>query len=141
MAADNNRSADNNSSSVPSQKVAQHLIARTYFKVVFLQALLTICLVIPLLIISGGQAALSALIGGGIAVVGSLIYARLALVTTDSAGAILRAHYRAEVSKVLATVAMFSVVLVFMQGVPALWLFIAFMVASAGYWVSLLVIK
>lgn len=140
MAADNNKSADNKSS-VLSQKVAQHLVARSYIKVVFLQALLTICLVILLLIVSGGQAALSALMGGGIAVVGSLIYARLALVAADSADAVLRAHYRAEISKVLATVAMFSVVLVFMQWIPALWLFVSFIVASAGYWVSLLVIK
>jgi F0F1-type ATP synthase assembly protein I len=123
---------------------SQQMVALSYSKVVLLQALLGICFVVSLWLFNGSSAAVSAAIGVGIAVLSSMVYARLALVSkreADSAGAILRAHFTAEISKVVTVIVLFAVVMIFMKWVAVGWLFAAFIVASAGYWISLLVVK
>jgi ATP synthase protein I len=141
MTAESEQNARISPFASPPQIAARRMVVWTYFKVILLQVLLTLCFVTPLLFLGGKLAALSASIGGGIAIVGSLVYARIALVVTDSAGAILLAHFGAEIAKVLATVAMFAVVLLLMKWVIVGWLLTAFAVALAGYWLALLLIK
>jgi F0F1-type ATP synthase assembly protein I len=119
----------------------QRAIARSYFKVILLQVLLTLCFAIPLVFFGGKLAALSALTGGAIAVVGSLIHARIALMATESANMVLLAHFGGEIAKVLATVVMFCAVLLLMKWIVLGWLLVAFAIALAGYWIALLLIK
>jgi ATP synthase protein I len=119
----------------------QRTVGQAFFKVIFLQSLLTICLLIPLAIFNSWTVALSALIGGGIAIVGSMAYAWVASINSESAAQVLRANFRAEMLKILVTLLAFAAVMLFMQWVIVPWLFVAFFVASAGYWISLLVIK
>lgn len=119
----------------------QHTVRQTFSKVIFLQSLLTICLLIPLALFNSWTAALSGLVGGGIAIIGSMAYVWVALINSDSADQVLRANFRAEMLKIVVTVLAFAAVMIFMQWVIVPWLFVAFFVASAGYWISLLVIK
>lgn len=116
-------------------------LAASYNKIVLLQLLLTLCLAITLVLFSGGTAAVSALIGGGIATAGSALYARLARVASDSAAVLLRAHFRAEIAKITAVAVLFALVLMYMRWVALPWMFIAFIVASLGYWFSLKLVK
>ena len=121
---------------------AQRNVAKSYVQVVLLQCLLGICFVIALWIFNTSIAAISALIGVGIAVAGSAVYARLALVkNADSANAVLGAHVKAELAKIATVVVLFIVVFVGFKWVAAGWMLAAFLVASAGYWVSLFVVK
>ncbi len=123
---------------------SQQTVALSYAKVVVLQVLLGICFVASLWIFYGSNAAVSAAIGAGIAVLSSMVYAKMALVSkreADSASAILRAHFTAEISKVVTVIVLFAVVMIFMRWVAVSWLFAAFIVASAGFWISLLVVK
>ncbi|MES2354735.1 MAG: ATP synthase subunit I [Pseudomonadota bacterium] len=141
MAAENEQKIEGNPLISTSKVAVQDMVAWSYLKVILLQVLLTICFVAGLLFSMGKLAAISALIGGGIAVGGSLIYARFALIANGTPGSLLRAHFCAEIAKVFATVSMFAAVMIFMQWVAVPWVFTAFLVASAGYWFSLLVIK
>ena len=120
---------------------ARGLLFQAFLKVVALQVLLTLCVVLPLWLLGGKLAALSGLLGGGIAVAGSLIYARIALVAGDSVGTVLVAHFGAEVAKVLTVAALFAAVFWFAKWVIVGWLLLAFIVALAAYWIALLVIK
>ena len=119
----------------------QRAVGQTFYKVIFLQSLLTICLLIPLALFNSWTVALSALAGGVIAIIGSVAYAWVASIKSDSAAQVLRANFRAEMLKIAVTILGFAAVMFYMHWVIVPWLFVAFFVASAGYWISLLVIK
>lgn len=120
----------------------QSKVAKSYIQVVLLQCLLGACFVIALWIFNTSIVAVSALIGVAIAVAGSAVYARFALVkNAGSANAVLGAHVKAELAKIATVVVLFVVVFVWLKWVAAGWMLAAFLVASAGYWVSLFVVK
>lgn len=92
-----------------------------------------------LLALYGIQLALSALIGGAIAVIASAVYAwRMSVPRGSDPRLLLRAHYAAEFTRFGTTVGMFAAVFILYGSVAALPLFLTYAAALLVYWVALL---
>ncbi len=112
---------------------------RLAFGVVLAQAAVTVIAALCAWAIAGQLAAVSALIGGGIATVGSLAMAGLVFGGTAAGGAqrALGAFYIGEAVKLAIVVVLFAVVLKVMRVAP-LALFAAFAATFLVYWIALL---
>ena len=111
-------------------------------KVILLQLALTLAVAVLAGVFSGWVAAISAMVGGAIAVVGAVVYVKVAYaVPLASPQVLMRAHFRAEMFKLLVTAILFALVFMGLKGVAALWVFLAFAAASAAYWLVLVSIK
>ena len=78
--------------------------------------------------------------GGGVAVIGSLMYAVLVVNCAQDAESILKAHVRAEMLKIFITAVLFMLALLLFQSAAWLWLIMSFAVATLAYWFSLLAV-
>lgn len=111
---------------------------RLAFSVVAGQALVTLVFALAAFAIAGTKAAVSAMIGGGIATLASLAMAVLAFGRAAGADAerIVRAFYVGEAVKLGLMVVLFAVVLKTMEVSPGA-LFGAFAATFLVYWVAL----
>lgn len=111
---------------------------RLAFSVVAGQAVVTVIFALAGFAIAGSNAALSALLGGGIGTLASLVMALLAF--GRSAGTdpqrIVRAFYLGEAAKLVLVVVLFAVVLKAMKVSPAA-LFGAYVATFFVYWIAL----
>ncbi len=118
-------------------------LAKTYQKVVGLQAILVCLLALAASAWVGQPAAISALVGGLTIVIGNLAYtgvARESQLSAKPAGRVLGRHLLAEASKLLVVV--LSLALAFASGwFDAGWLLAAMCVALVGQWLALLTIR
>ena len=115
-------------------------IAKPVYKVVALQLAIAISFATVTLFFGGSVKGWSAACGGGIAVIGSLVYAMLVVRGSSDANKAFRAHLRAEVVKIFITAVLFILALVLFQSAAWLWLILGFAVATLAYWFSLLAV-
>lgn len=115
-------------------------ISKPVYKVVALQLTIAISFAVLVGVLGGALKGWSAAYGGGIAVIGSLMYAMLVASGSDDANRVFRAHVRAELVKVFITVVLFILALVLFQSAAWLWLILGFAVATLAYWFSLLAV-
>ena len=111
---------------------------RLVFGVVLGQAAVTLVVALISLIIAGSNAALSAVLGGGISTLASLVMALLSFTggaTLDAQRAV-RAFYMGEAVKIALVVVLFVVVLRSMKVSPGA-LFIAYGATFFVYWIAL----
>ncbi|HWR87886.1 MAG TPA: ATP synthase subunit I [Acidiferrobacterales bacterium] len=107
-------------------------------RVVALQVLVSIVLALILLLGSGGDAAIAALIGGAIGFVPASIYAwRMTAARVDDPKALLGAQYRAEFYKFAVTAVLFALTFLYFRDVAALFLFLGYLATLLVYWVAL----
>ena len=110
---------------------------RLAFGVVLGQALVTLIAALCAWTLAGRVAGLSALVGGGIATVGSLAMAGLVFGSAGSAQRALGAFYVGEAVKLAIVVVLFVIVLKVMTVAP-LAMFAAFAATFLVYWIALL---
>jgi ATP synthase protein I len=111
---------------------------RLAFSVVLGQAVVTVIAALLGWSVAGREAALSALLGGGISTVASLAMATLSFARSSSANAhsALAAFYAGEAAKVVVVIVLFVVVLKTMKIVPLAMLG-AYMATFFVFWVAL----
>lgn len=115
---------------------------RTVRQIIWLQVAVTALIALSLLGFKGVSAAVSALLGGSIGFLPSLVYAKTMLIAKgDEPRDQLKAHLRAEAYKLLATVVLFIAVFVVFKDVSALILILSFAATLAVYWIGLLMIE
>ncbi len=109
-------------------------------RIIGVQVGTTLVITLIVLLFAGGVSAASALMGGAIACLTSLLYA-----WTMDAGEratpqqMLRAHFRAETCKLIATVLLFVAALTLFKGVAVVPLLLTYIAASLlVYWTALL---
>jgi ATP synthase protein I len=112
---------------------------RLAFRVVLGQATVTVIAALIASALGGERAGLSALAGGGIATLGSLVMAALVMGGTLAGNAqrALSAFYVGEALKLVLVAALFVVVLKVMRVAP-LAMFAAFAATFLVYWIALL---
>jgi len=110
-------------------------------RIIGLQVAVSVAIALLCLVFYGGNAGLSAFLGGAIGFLSSLAYARqiVASQTSDPKG-VLRAHLAGEVLKLGLTVILFVAVFILYQGVAALPLLLTFIATLVVYWVALLIV-
>jgi ATP synthase protein I len=110
---------------------------RLAFGVVLGQAAVTVTAALCAWALGGRVAGLSALLGGGIATVGSLVMAGVVFGGAGSAQRALGAFYLGEAVKLTVVVVLFVVVLKLVRVAP-LAMFAAFAATLLVYWIALL---
>lgn len=115
-------------------------ISRPVYRIVALQLVIATGFSLLVGTMGDAQKAWSAAYGGGIAVIGSLMYAMIVARGTNDARQAFRTHIRAEVVKIFITVVLFALALALFQSASWLWLILGFAVATLAYWLSLLAI-
>jgi ATP synthase protein I len=115
-------------------------IASPVFKVVALQFTIATFFSAATAYFGSVERGWSAALGGGIAVIGSLVYAMIVAGETNDAKKAFRTHFRAEMVKVFITAALFIAALVLFSSAAWLWLIIGFAVATLAYWFALLAV-
>lgn len=87
----------------------------------------------------GRPPAYSALIGGGIAILGTLVYALvLCKVDLSKPSSILHLHLIAEMAKLCAMFLVVGILFFFFRQINWIWLFAGFLAAYSAYWFGLL---
>ncbi|MFZ1326979.1 MAG: ATP synthase subunit I [Candidatus Contendobacter sp.] len=106
--------------------------------ITFIQLLVTLAGAVIALALSGSQAAYSVGVGGSISTVVSLYFARrvFAVGVGSPAAKVARAFYLGEVGKLLLTIALLSIALLWLHVSP-LPLLLAYMAALMAYWLAL----
>lgn len=103
-----------------------------------LQVAVAVAVALGFLALKGSQAAVSALIGGAIAVVPSAFYAwRVVRARNAPVQRLLWAHYAAEFGKLALTVVLFGATFAWMKEVSVLPLFAAYIATLLVYWAAL----
>jgi len=115
-------------------------ISKPVYKIVALQFVIATGFSLLAWNLGGALKAWSAAYGGGIAVIGSLMYAMIAMGGTNDAKQAFRNQVKAELVKILITAALFICALVLFQSASWLWLILGFAVATLAYWFSLLAV-
>ncbi|MBA5604842.1 ATP synthase subunit I [Duganella sp. FT3S] len=110
------------------------------YRVVALQLVIATGFALLVGTMSGALKGWSAAYGGGIAVIGSLMYAMIVAGGSNDANRAFRTHIRAEVVKIFITVVLFVLALALFQSASWLWLILGFAVATLAYWFSLLAV-
>ncbi len=105
-----------------------------------LQLLFALVFAVGVAVFVGSRSGISALVGGGIAVIGSSIYAMIIVGKSGEAASVLKAHFRAETVKIFITAVLFMLVLLLFHSVASLWLILGFAVATLSYWFALLTV-
>ncbi len=107
-------------------------------KIIIIQLLVTLLVAVVSLAFNSLQAAYSALVGGGISTVATLYFASTVFSVRigSPAAKIARAFYVGEVVKMLLTVILLSVALLWFDVSP-LPLLLAYMAALMAYWLAL----
>ncbi|GAA5784462.1 hypothetical protein GCM10007860_01720 [Chitiniphilus shinanonensis] len=108
-------------------------------RVIRLKLVLTIAVSVLVWALWGAVAGISSALGGGISLVGALIYARIAYPGGwGSPQAMLSRHYAAEMAKFGWTITGFALVIVTIP-VHGLGLLLGYIAATAAYWLGLFV--
>ena len=108
-------------------------------RVLSLQLVVTVAAAVAWGTLQNRQAALAALVGGAIAIVGGWIYARKMLVMdTINPAVMMGAQYRAEAYKLVITIALFTATFVLYREISPLPFFSTYVLALLVYWVALL---
>ncbi|HLU76840.1 MAG TPA: ATP synthase subunit I [Burkholderiales bacterium] len=108
-------------------------------RIIGLQAGVGVVITLLLLALYGIHIALSALIGGAIAVIASGVYAwRMSVPPGSDPRRMLRAHFAAEYFRFGVTVSLFAGVFLLYGSVAALPLFLTYVAALLVYWVALI---
>ncbi|MBA5685890.1 ATP synthase subunit I [Rugamonas apoptosis] len=115
-------------------------ISRPVYRVVTLQLVIATGFALLVGTMSSALKGWSAAYGGGIAVIGSLMYAMIVAGGSNDANRAFRTHIRAEVVKIFTTVVLFVLALALFQSASWLWLILGFAVATLAYWFSLLAV-
>jgi ATP synthase protein I len=115
-------------------------IASPVFKVVALQFTIATFFSAATAYFGSVERGWSAALGGMIAVIGSLVYAIIVAGGTNDAKKAFQRHFRAEMTKVFITAALFIAALVLFPTAAWLWLIIGFAVATLAYWFALLAV-
>ena len=107
-------------------------------KIIAIQLLVTLLIVAVSAIFSNAQAAYSALIGGGVSTLATLYFASqvFSVRIGSPAAKIARAFYLGELVKLLLTVVLLSIALLWLNVSP-LPLLLAYMAALMAYWLAL----
>jgi len=107
-------------------------------KIIAIQLLVTLLIVAVSAIFSNAQAAYSALIGGGVSTLATLYFASqvFSVRIGSPAAKIARAFYLGELVKLLLTVVLLSIALLWLDVSP-LPLLLAYMAALMAYWLAL----
>lgn len=122
--------------------MARRGLDRTVRRIIGLQVAVTALIALSLLGFKGASAAVSALLGGAIGFLTSLVYAKtMLMVKGDEPRDQLRAHIRAEAYKLLATPVLFVAVFAVFSDVSPLILILTFAATLAVYWAGLLMIE
>jgi F0F1-type ATP synthase assembly protein I len=106
--------------------------------VVLMQLLVTVLISLALLVGKGGTAAASAFIGGAIGFVPAWLYTwKMVSAGSTAPQDLLRAQYKAEFYKFVATAVMFALTFCLFRAVSAPFLFLTYLATLAVYWVAL----
>ncbi|MDQ5910235.1 MAG: synthase protein [Pseudomonadota bacterium] len=107
-------------------------------KIIAIQLLVTLLIAIISLLLSDVHAAYSAVVGGGISTIVTLYFASKVFSARigSPAAKIARAFYIGEVVKLLLTILLFSIALLWLHVSP-LPLLLAYMAALLAYWLAL----
>lgn len=118
--------------------MASHKAGMTVTRVLAIQAALTLCIATAALALAGTKAGYSALIGGGINFLTTAYFARRVFTAGPGSTAkrMVRAFYVGEVIKIVLTVALFTVVFLWLD-VAFLPLFLAYVVTMLAFWIAL----
>ena len=117
-------------------------MVRGLLAILMLQVLVVCSVTFGFALASGFVAAKSAAVGGAIAVLPGAFYAwRLIASRQLAPERMLRAHFGAEVGKLMLTFVMFAATFVWMKDVSVIPLFVAFIAAQLAYWLALIVFK
>lgn len=111
---------------------------RALFTILGLQVAITLFVSAGFLLVTGTDAAMSALIGGSIAVVPGAFYVwRLVRSASAPPQKLLRAHYAAEFGKLALTFVLFGATFAWWKDVSVLPLIAAYIGALLVYWAAL----
>lgn len=115
---------------------------RTVRRIIGLQLAVTALIALPLLGYQGASSAFSAVLGGSIGFLTSLVYAKtMLMVKGDEPREQLKAHIRAEAYKLLSALVLFIAVFAVFKDVSPLILILTFAATLAAYWAGLLMIE
>lgn len=112
----------------------------TVIKIIAIQLAVTVLVAIVAMVVGGVKPAYSALVGGGINIVTTAYFARRVFAARPGATAkrMVRAFYVGEVTKILLTVALFTLALLWLE-LAFLPLFTAYALTMLAFWLALLV--
>jgi ATP synthase protein I len=114
-------------------------IVNTVSQIIFAQFVITIIISIVLLLVNGSIQAVSAMAGGAVGFLTSLVYARKMFPPKGSdIKKIIRAQYSAEAYKLAFTILLFSLIFTQFKEVHALPLFATYGATLAVYWAALI---
>ncbi len=101
---------------------------------------IAISMAILLFLILGQNPAISSLLGGLIAVMGSVLYAAIAYrVQFAPPVLLLKLHFAAEMCKLLCTILAFAALFILYQKVNWIWMFSGYLAATSAFWFGLLI--
>jgi ATP synthase protein I len=121
---------------------ARRGLDRTVRRIIGLQVALTALVALALLGYQGASAAFSALLGGSIGFLTSLVYAKtMLMVKGEEPKELLKAHIRAEACKLASALVLFIAVFAVFENISPLVLLLTFAATLAAYWAGLLMIE
>ncbi|MGL4604658.1 MAG: ATP synthase subunit I [Iodobacter sp.] len=101
---------------------------------------IAIAMALLLLLILGQNPAISSLLGGFIAVVGSVLYASIAYrVEFAPPAVLLKQHFAAEMCKLVCTLVAFAALFILYRKAEWLWTFAGYLAATSAFWFGLLI--
>lgn len=104
------------------------------------QALLVACFSLLILLIKGQGAALSALSGGSVALIGGVVYVLiLRKIECARPEAVLYLHFMAEIAKLCAMFVAVVILYLWFKQAQWLWILSGCLVAYSAYWFGLLI--
>lgn len=107
--------------------------------VIVMQVGITVVIGLFMLATQGKTIAISAVCGGAVGFLTSLVYAKKMMAPQDAnAKTVIRAHYSAEAYKLVFTILLFSLVFTQYKDVHALPLFATYIATLAVYWAALI---
>ena len=111
-------------------------------RILGMQLGVTLAASMVLLVVVGPMAAISAAVGGAIALIPAALYAsRMVMVASADPKDLLRAQYRAEAFKTAATLILFLLTFLLFREALAGWLFLTYVATLLVYWAALLTDK
>jgi len=111
-------------------------------RIILAQVAVTMAMALLLLVSGSPVGAASALSGGAVGFIASLVYARKMLAPKGGdPKAFLSAHYRAEAYKLAYTILLFSLVFTQFKDVQVVPLFATYIATLLVYWVALIFVK
>jgi len=111
-------------------------------RIILAQVAVTMAMALLLLVSGNSVGAASALSGGAVGFIASLVYARKMLAPKGGGPQVfLSAHYRAEAYKLAYTILLFSLVFTQFKDVQVVPLFATYIATLLVYWVALIFVK